>query len=566
MRAALVAAVLAASVTQGLAAERDAASAVRHSAPAAPTTQVRSAPPPEVTTYQITKDHWSAEDEKGFSSWVQALGEANCHSVYGCLMSPANPWRFTDGPDLDIDPDCADLPYILRAYYAAKNGLPFSYSGRMSALDGDDPRYGEAGNLVDERFDVIDAGAPIELAPVIRHMVGVVSTASMRVHPRDAVPYQQDFYSPKIAPGAIRPGTVIYDTNGHAVVVYKIEADGRILFMESFPDRSFGRGVYGTQFARTAPELGSGFKNFRSQRLVGYTRRTDGTLAGGFVVNARNAEIPDSSLEQYVGVDHANKDWRSARFEHSGIALDFSAYVRAALASGGMKVDPLADMAARLDAICDDVKTRAGFVARAIADGIDRGEAPGSGEHDFTHAPGWGVNSSWGRDARLRAAFAELATTVRAYGKLYAAADPHLQYAGRDLRRDLDKLYRDRSRACAIAYRGSDGRAVTLTLDDVRARLFALSFDPYHCVERRWGASGRELRACRESGVERRWYEAQQSLRNQTQAREMSLIASLPALEGKTAAAQAPADVGAAIAAIERPSGRRQAAAQDRPN
>jgi hypothetical protein len=45
--------------------------------------------------------------------------------------------------------------------------------------------------------------------------------------------------------------------------------------------------------------------------------------------------------------------------------------------------------------------------------------------------------------------------------------------------------------------------------------LFRLSFDPYHCVERRWGAVGAELATCRDSGLKRRWYDAEQNLRNQ---------------------------------------------------
>jgi len=43
-----------------------------------------------------------------------------------------------------------------------------------------------------------------------------------------------------------------------------------------------------------------------------------------------------------------------------------------------------------------------------------------------------------------------------------------------------------------------------------------MSFDPYHCPERRWGARGVELETCKDGPVKERWYEAQKYLRNQS--------------------------------------------------
>ncbi len=44
-----------------------------------------------------------------------------------------------------------------------------------------------------------------------------------------------------------------------------------------------------------------------------------------------------------------------------------------------------------------------------------------------------------------------------------------------------------------------------------RGALFRLSFDPHHCVERRWGAEGAELApAAATAPLKRAWYEAEQ--------------------------------------------------------
>jgi hypothetical protein len=54
-----------------------------------------------------------------------------------------------------------------------------------------------------------------------------------------------------------------------------------------------------------------------------------------------------------------------------------------------------------------------------------------------------------------------------------------------------------------------------MTFDDMAQRLFRLSFDPYHCIELRWGADGDERASCPDAKPRIAWYEAEQRLRNQ---------------------------------------------------
>ena len=98
------------------------------------------AAPAVAKPWRIIKEQWSAADEQGFGAFVAALGETNCSSSESCLRNPANPYRHTDQAFIDIDVDCAKLPYLLRAYYAWKNGLPFSYVDAVSG-EGGDLRY-----------------------------------------------------------------------------------------------------------------------------------------------------------------------------------------------------------------------------------------------------------------------------------------------------------------------------------------------------------------------------------------------------------------------------------------
>ena len=301
------------------------ASVLSWTASAAPTAQ-----------WKITKDHWDGDDERRFGEFVARFGEHDCADPAACFRSTANPWRDTDPPNLKMDGDCADFIYQLRAYFAWKNGLPFSYPLYVMSRSGPTPdfRFSDAGNQVVARLQLAwqQNTDPAKLLLDIR---GTVSTAMFRIeHTFDSGYSASDFYSPRLERGALRPGSIIYDAFGHVVYVYKVDADGTIHWVDSNPDRSVTRGTFGPQFPRTAPAIGGGFWNWRPIRLVDYTRAEDGSLAGGRFVVATNAEIADYSPEQYYGTEaNASGDWKLARFTFRKKELPFHAFVKARLAA-----------------------------------------------------------------------------------------------------------------------------------------------------------------------------------------------------------------------------------------
>ena len=61
-------------------------------------------------------------------------------------------------------------------------------------------------------------------------------------------------------------------------------------------------------------------------------------------------------------------------------------------------------------------------------------------------------------------------------------------------------------------YLSTDKHPVSLSFDDVSHRLFAMSFDPYNCVELRWGDDGA---GCPDQEGKRRWYALEQPARNE---------------------------------------------------
>ncbi|MBW8709305.1 MAG: hypothetical protein JF627_08625 [Alphaproteobacteria bacterium] len=283
------------------------------------------------TSWKIAKTEWSGADEKGFGLFLKAIAESGCKTSVECLRGPWNPYRASDPASFEFHADCAKWVYMLRAYYASKHGLPFSYVSKISG-EGEDLRFSKTSNHALSRRDLVDRGKGIGANAELKNIRVQVWTATYRMDPAAETPVLQDFYSPKLQRGSIRPGTAIYDTNGHVVIVYEVTEDGRVLYVDAHPDESVTRGVYGPQIPPGTTQLGGGFKNFRPMKLVGAVPQADGSLRGGRVVLARNDEIADYSLEQYYGhLGNGNGDGSKAKFSYDNAEVDLFQYVKASL-------------------------------------------------------------------------------------------------------------------------------------------------------------------------------------------------------------------------------------------
>ena len=469
--------------------------------------------------WRITKERWEPSDEKAWQDFVAALGATDCWTFDECIKSPANPYRHTD-PKTRFYVDCADMPYVLRAYFAWKNGLPFAWQSAMQPADGPggDIRYSSYGNVVVSRDSVPRTAAGVPAIPILHTLVNVVSTAMFRRHSMaDDASMFTDTYSPRLDREAIVPGTITYDVNGHASLVWRVESGGRILIFSSHPDHSLSRSFLGKEFLRTGPELGSIFQKFRPIEVVGATRAANGALVGGRIVGVPNGEIEDFSLEQYQGSPPGDPfRWHSASWAFNGENLDFYTYLRARLSAGELEYRPVEELRAMMQSICFDIRSRKQAVDISLGRGIQNMDPPHRLPDNIYGTDGvWELYSTPSRDARLKTAFKEMYDLVVEFIKMDMVDAPRLNYQGTDLPGDLLAAWREQSAACTIAYRTSAGGTVTLSIDDIVDRLYDLSFDPYQCVERRWGAKGAELAACPDGAEKTRWYEAQRYLRNQ---------------------------------------------------
>lgn len=483
--------------------------------------------------WKITQPAWTEYHERQFGEFVTRLGEAvekrQCGTVKGCLKSSANYYAGSDPKNLAYFADCADLPYYLRTYFSWKNGLPFSIIGEVAANGKtNDIRYTARGNRVISRTDFITKEKifrtvyPNTAELLNGTVTDVVSSAFYRMMGDEDTDLYSDFYPVKLDKQGIRPGTVIYDPNGHVAMVYKVTDDGRVYYIDAHPDSSITTGMYTPKFVRSNPKTGAGFKNFRPLTLVGAKVNSRGHYIGGHIVAARNSQLPSFSLEQFYGNQpDAGGEWNKGKFVFNNQKVNYYDYVRMNLMRGEVHIDPLKDMAQLVDDICISLKDRVIAVDLARTEGISSKRHPNRLPYNIYGTEGeWEDYATPSRDARLKTAFVDLLEQTKANIEAYKKNDPSIKYIGGNLPRDLFETYANKAKACQFSYTTTNNLTVTLNLEAARQRLFNMSFDPYHCVESRWGARmDGEMNACPDDNNKKAWYEKEKWLRYQIERR-----------------------------------------------
>lgn len=522
----------------------------------------------QTTEWRITKPVWTEQDETKFGQFVAGLGELiaarKCGKVDSCLKSAANPYRATDPATLKPSADCADFPYYLRSYFAWKNGLPMSYESMVTARpvlgNKGDLRYTTYGNVVIARFDLVSGVAaasedwlksvyPDAVDFLNNNMKKLTWSADYRMIGLEDGDLYTDYYPAKINRDAIRPGTVMYDPNGHVVIIYKVGDDGRLFYIDGHPDNTVSAGLFNAKFMRSIPEQGAGFKNFRPLSLIGATKDSSGAWVGGKVVGAKNASLPLFGTEQFYGTQPDPKgDWSKGKFIFQGQSVSYYDYVRLRMAKGALKIDPVLDTRQDVDDLCESLKDRVIAVDQAVLGGIqNKDHIDRLPENIYGTMGEWEDYATPARDARLKVMYMELLDSAKNYIARFKAKDPTIVYKGKNLPKDLLNAYQTRAQACQLSYNTSSGIAVKMNLEDVRKRLFSISFDPYHCVELRWGATDpKELSSCHDDATKLAWYDHEKWLRYQWERQfEFRMDYSLEELTGPLPGAgiAAPPDV-----------------------
>ncbi|MGC2141260.1 MAG: hypothetical protein WA620_06725, partial [Methylovirgula sp.] len=268
-------------------------------------------PPPRASPGSVwpLRNTWNRAMENLFSAWIQKLfdgpldTELSWPTLQDVLRDRSRNMLYDymglreDEIGIVFHPDCAKLPYMLRAYFAFKMGLPFGYSHCSRGNEGRPPKCSQW-------FNTANAGAgQAGLAASFRHFLPMLADAIQSGNGRtSASDNNTDFYPVPLTQETLRPGTIYADPYGHILMLVRRVPQaggtaGIFLAVDAEPDGTVTRKRFwrGNFLFVHDPALGSpGFKRFRP-----VVRAQSGVLRR--LTNAEIAKDPqygDYSLEQ----------------------------------------------------------------------------------------------------------------------------------------------------------------------------------------------------------------------------------------------------------------------------
>ncbi|MEM7135356.1 MAG: NlpC/P60 family protein [Myxococcota bacterium] len=372
---------------------------------------------------------------------------------------------------LSLRPDCADLPYFLRAYFAWKLGLPFSYRACTRGRKAPPICEPVAFSNLDPEDAASDVGAFRTFA---RRVGGVVHSSSPRTRPDEE---NTDFYPVRLWRRALRPGTVFADPYGHVLVVARwkpqgVEDYGVLIGADAQPDgtvgrRRFWRGSF--LFTPDTERVGAGFKGWRPVSF------DEESLS---VVQASNEELRGAGPQALSTV------------QYDGTADEFYATVEGLI--NPRPLDPTRMQNSLVDALEESVQRRLNSVDNGEAFMRSQNHAPidmPRGAALFLTSGPWEDYSTPSRDMRLLIsvdAVTRFPAQVATHPARFGVRDDAAETTAAEVQAVLDAELGKRT----FEYTRSDGTPWQLSLADVVARSEAMemAYNPNDCVEVRWGA------------------------------------------------------------------------------
>lgn len=201
-----------------------------------------------------TKQGWDSKTEALYSAWVNALFQgADERSSWGALN------EITQNQDLNflynhlslgeddangkikvmMEPDCADNPFFLRAYFAWKLGLPFGYH---EADRGGLGRAPHTGQWITNQVILSKSHPTQKFNTFMRMVMNGVHSGTARTSLNNE---NSDYYPVALSREAIRPGIVYADPYGHTLILVgqvpqTDDNPGVLLSVDAQPDGTVG--------------------------------------------------------------------------------------------------------------------------------------------------------------------------------------------------------------------------------------------------------------------------------------------------------------------------------------
>jgi len=436
-----------------------------------------------------TKQGWDAKTEALYSAWINALFQdsnesASWKALNETTENKENNFLYNHlslGEDdasgknkVLMEPDCADNPFYLRAYFAWKLGLPFGYHECDRGYLGKAPK---TGRWITNETNISRNSPAQKFNAFARMVMNGVHSGTARTAFKDE---SSDYYPIPLTHEALRPGAVFADPYGHTLILVRTipqtsDSPGVLLAVDAQPDKTVaikrfwkGNFLFNTNEKEVIGE--PGFKAFRPIVLK------DGNLLllKSDEINA-NSGLISFSLQQ--------KGMESSKFYHTMERV-----------INPKPMDPEMALLDLINALNEQLNVR----VNSVGNGEDYMKShpgtvvpmPGGTSGVFQAGGLWEDFSTPNRDLRLLIAM----DAVQDFpNKIVRSPDdyklPMLQ-SPEKVKKNLEELLEKKTNELSITYTRSDGSKQRLTIAEIlkRKEAFEMAYNPNDGAEIRWGA------------------------------------------------------------------------------
>ena len=441
---------------------------------------------------------WDSQMETLYSAWVNALFQGSNEqtswaTLHEVTQNKENNFLYNylslgeDDPESKIkvlmEPDCADNPFFLRAYFAWKLGLPFGFHISDRGYLGKSPSTGQ---WITNETGSSKTNPVLAFNSFVRKVMDGVHSGTARTALDNE---KSDYYPVALNRESLRPGTVYADPYGHTLILVSWlpqtkNNPGTLLSVDAQPDKSVAikRFWKGNFLFNTSEVIGEpGFKAFRPIAFENGKLR----LMKNEEINASPGLAPFSLQQRKMEQD--------------------TFYLAMERIINPKPLDPESAMMDLIKALHEQLLVRVKSVANGEAYFSSHPgtliSMPSNARGVFLTGGPWEDFSTPNRDLRLLIAMdAVLGFPNRVAGspqdfKVSSSASPE------EIRLNLQEHLDNKVSELKISYTRTDGSVQELTIAEIlnRRDAFEMAYNPNDCVEIRWGApeNSEERSTCR---------------------------------------------------------------------
>jgi hypothetical protein len=441
---------------------------------------------------------WDSGAEEIYSAWINALfygcdEDASWHALHEVTQNKNQNFLYNYlslGEDdakgknsLIMQPDCADNPFYLRAYFAWKLGLPFGYHVCDRGYLNHNPKTGQW--ITNENINSKSQPVPA-MDNFLRMLMNGVHSGTARTALDDE---NSDYYPVPLQSEDLRPGVVFADPYGHTLILIgrvpqTNDHPGLLLSVDAQPDGTVGikRFWKGNFLFKTSDVVGEpGFKAFRpivvSNGVPWLMKNNELTKEAGFV---------PFSLQQ--------RKMQSDTFYHIMERI-----------INPKPLDPEAALIDLIQALHEQLLVRVTSVANGEAYFKSNPGSiipmPSNATGIFLAGGQWENFSTPNRDLRLLIAMDAVLSFSDQVAKSPGDFNISSKVSPEQVRKNLQSILEKKTSELSISYTRTDGSVQKLTVGEVlqRREAFEMAYNPNDGIEIRWGApeNSGEMATCR---------------------------------------------------------------------